>query len=224
MAFLDGKFGNPTLEKLKIFCYKTEERLNPHLDKFEAQFNPESLSTKFTTKYDKPQGIGQSGQALTYINNPPMEMKLKLVFDNILDKEDIAYTVRRFLDITWKPFNNTHEPNYLKLIFGKITFPCRLGSVDIKYTRFGRTGVPTAAELDIVLLGDDEDKRRILKDNFSSPDLTHLRIVRSGDTLPLLCQDIYGDSCYYPVVALANDLDDFRNLQPGTKLYFPPLT
>ncbi|MEI7869478.1 MAG: hypothetical protein WCI11_16440 [Candidatus Methylumidiphilus sp.] len=224
MAFLDGKFGNHNLTKLKISSYTNIERTADPLF-FEAQFNPESLSTKFTTKYDKPQGIGESGKVLTYINNPPMEMKLKLVLDNIFDKDkDIKNRVEDFLKNTWVPHSDPHQPRYLKFEWAGINFPCRLGSVDIKYTRFGRTGVPTAAELDIVLLGDDEKNRRILKDNFSSPDLTHLRIVRSGDTLPLLCQDIYGDSCYYPVVALANDLDDFRNLQPGTKLYFPPLT
>ncbi|MCX7111505.1 MAG: hypothetical protein NTX45_15540 [Proteobacteria bacterium] len=220
MSYLDKIFGNNKLTKLKIVSYTDIERTKGG-KVVEAMFNPETLSHKFTTKWDKKPGIGQSGQALKYTFNPPMEMKLKLVLDKQTTiKEDLT----NFLNNTWKVEGKIHQPYYLTLKWGGIIFPCRLGSVDIKYTRFDRNGNPTAAELDIVLLGDDEDKRRILRENFSSPDLTHLRIVRNGDTLPLLCQDIYGDSCYYPVVALANDLDDFRNLQPGIKLYFPPLT
>ena len=59
--------------------------------------------------------------------------------------------------------------------------------------------------------------------DLKSPDLTHIRTVQSGDTLPLLAKAMYGSSRYYLVVAEANGLDDFRNLKPGTKLFFPPL-
>lgn len=225
MSYLDKIFGNNKPTKIKIKSYIDKERKIP-FDEFSAQFNPETLSQKFTTKYAKPQGIGKSGQELKYSNNPPEEMKLKLVIDNSYDSLDysIIDKVAFFLHLTWIPLAKAHQPGYLNVEYGALKFPCRLGSVDIKYTRFDRNGEPTAAELDIVLLGDDEEKRQSLINNFSSPDLTHLRIVRSGDTLPLLCQDIYGDSRYYPIVAQANNLDDFRNLQPGQNLYFPPLT
>ena len=54
------------------------------------------------------------------------------------------------------------------------------------------------------------------------PDLTHIRVVKEGDTLPSMANDIYGDFSYYLEVAKANNLQDFRNLIPGQKLYFPP--
>ncbi|HEU6454372.1 MAG TPA: peptidoglycan-binding protein, partial [Roseateles sp.] len=56
-----------------------------------------------------------------------------------------------------------------------------------------------------------------------SPDLTHKRVVKAGDRLPLLCNEIYGTPHLYLQVAAANGLDDFRNLAPGTQLFFPPL-
>ena len=57
----------------------------------------------------------------------------------------------------------------------------------------------------------------------SSPDLTHSRVVRSGDSLPLLCKEVYGSALHYLDVARANRLDDFRDLEPGQVLAFPPL-
>jgi nucleoid-associated protein YgaU len=57
----------------------------------------------------------------------------------------------------------------------------------------------------------------------SSPDLTHSRIVKAGDTLPLLSKEIYGTANHYLWIAQQNQLDDFRNLMPGQRLFFPPL-
>jgi hypothetical protein len=47
--------------------------------------------------------------------------------------------------------------------------------------------------------------------------------VVAGDTLPLLCFQIYQESKYYVEVARINRLDDFRNLEPGRQILFPPL-
>ena len=59
--------------------------------------------------------------------------------------------------------------------------------------------------------------------NPTSPDLTHLRDVKDGDTLPLLVYDIYGDGKFYLEVARVNKLVNFRSLRSATRLSFPPL-
>ena len=79
------------------------------------------------------------------------------------------------------------------------------------------------AELDINLIADEDVKKRVKKENKNSPDLTHARIVKSGDSLPLLTKEVYGVPDYYLRVAQANNLDDFRNLTVGQELLFPPL-
>ena len=63
-----------------------------------------------------------------------------------------------------------------------------------------------------------------LEANMSSPDLSHAVVVTEGDTLPLLCHRIYGDSRYYVDVARFNGLHAFRALKPGLTLRFPPLS
>jgi phage tail protein X len=60
-------------------------------------------------------------------------------------------------------------------------------------------------------------------ENKQSPDLTHIRTVIEGDTLPLLCYREYGDSKYYYQVAQVNGLTDFKKLPAGMKLAFPPI-
>ena len=71
---------------------------------------------------------------------------------------------------------------------------------------------------------EDKSAEKIFREaGKESPDVTHVRLVKSGDTLPLLCLEIYGSSAYYLRVAADNGLDDFRNLVPGQRLYFAPL-
>lgn len=106
---------------------------------------------------------------------------------------------------------------------GGLIFSCRLSSVNVTYTSFNRDGSPMRAELDVVLFSDQDVKSRMAKENKHSPDLTHQRTVRSGDTLPLLSKEVYGTSAHYLRVAQVNNLDNFRSLTPGQVLSFPPL-
>jgi nucleoid-associated protein YgaU len=48
-------------------------------------------------------------------------------------------------------------------------------------------------------------------------------MVKAGDDLPSLCSQVYGDPLLYLQVAEANGLDNFRELAPGTRIFFPPL-
>jgi nucleoid-associated protein YgaU len=91
------------------------------------------------------------------------------------------------------------------------------------YTLFKPSGAPLRAKVDLSFVGAMSKRETELVSNLSSPDLTHLVEVRDGDTLPLLCNRIYGDPGYYLEVARFNQLTDFRNLRPGWKLHFPPL-
>jgi nucleoid-associated protein YgaU len=68
-----------------------------------------------------------------------------------------------------------------------------------------------------------DDPTRVATAQDQSPDLTHVRLLRAGDSLPLLCHRIYGDAARCVQVAQANGLDSFRELEPGTRVVFPPL-
>jgi nucleoid-associated protein YgaU len=48
-------------------------------------------------------------------------------------------------------------------------------------------------------------------------------MVKAGDTLPLMTEEIYGDDKYYLEVARINNITSFRQLQPGTEIFFPPI-
>ncbi|MFN6944065.1 MAG: LysM peptidoglycan-binding domain-containing protein, partial [Cytophagaceae bacterium] len=116
-----------------------------------------------------------------------------------------------------------HQPPCIKLTWGTMDFKCKLKSMNINYTLFKPDGSPLRAKINLSFVGTmDKESEEKLKST-SSPDLSHIRTVYEGDTLPLMCQKIYGDSSMYLKVAQVNNLVNFRNLEPGTEILFPPI-
>lgn len=223
------------LEKLKIIAYKDPGRSTTDVvgKPFEAMFNPESFNQKYEILYSNQQSTNSTGREATYTFSKPSELRLKLVLDGsgvtemgifqFGEQKKVSERVKDFLDLTFKMNGEIHQPNYLKVEWGTLIFSCRLESVDISYTSFNRDGTPLRAELDVSLISDIEVEKRLTEENKNSPDLTHSRVVKNEDTLPLLCKEIYGSSVHYLKVARVNNLDDFRNLSPGQEIFFPPL-
>lgn len=233
------------LAKLEVEAYKDPERktkvsLVPFASTFQAMYNPESFSLKYESEYQKAQAIGEGSHPARFIRSGPKVLELKLVIDGtgvgtlpLLDFDipplgDVASQVSKFVDLCFVRNGEIHEPAYLRVMWGSgplgAGFDCRLKSATVKYTSFDRDGAPLRAELDVSFVEDLDPPKLAAQTRLSSPDLTHRRVVKAGDTLPLLCAEIYGSSKHYLRVAEINALDDFRVLVPGTELRFPPLT
>jgi hypothetical protein len=221
------------LEKLKIKAFKDVARRQPFGVPFEAMFNPASFSQSYAITWGSKQGIGSSGSQLSYARSKPRALELTLVLDGTgvetmgilaLTRKSVKDRVKTFLDVAFRYNGDIHEPNFLLVEWGSLILTCRLSKVDITYTAFERDGTPLRAELAVTLISDKEAKALAREEGKTSPDLTHSRVVRSGDTLPLMTKDIYGSSDSYLDVARFNQLDDFRNLVPGQQILFPPLT
>jgi len=84
----------------------------------------------------------------------------------------------------------------------------------------GPSGEPLRAKVDLAFVGTMGTKEEALTANRSSPNLTHVVLVKAGDSLPLLCHRIYGDSAYYAAVARYNRIANFRVIRPGPKIVF----
>ena len=104
-----------------------------------------------------------------------------------------------------------------------LLFKGRLESLTLNYTLFRPNGMPLRARANASFVGFTDELLLHSKIKKNSPDLTHVITVQAGDTLPLLCNRIYGRSDYYSQVAEVNGLTAFRDLRPGTQLVFPPL-
>jgi hypothetical protein len=192
--------------------------------------NPESYAHDYKLKFaDSAQGQGTSGQQLKFEMIMPQEMTFEFLFDNtgIIDgrpRLDISQDLADFKDLMIGFHGETHQPYYVKLAWGtNAVFIGRANEFSINYKLFSPNGNPLRAIVKVKLLSSVEEQKRANEENRKSPDLTHIRVVKAGDTLPLLCTRIYGEPRYYLQVAAVNGLGNFRELEPGKELVFPPL-
>lgn len=217
------------LEKLKILAYKDSAR-REKAGVFEVMFNPDSYSFSYTNQYDTSTPLAHQGSNARYTLSLSQQLHVKILLDGTgvngyaANKPvDVPAKVKAFMELTAKVSEETGQPLSLILQWGDIFFRCKLASLDINYTLFNNSGVPLRAELDTRFIEDNGDEENRKENNRITADQTNSRIVVAGDQLPLLCEQIYGSQLYYMAVARANKLQDFRNLQPGQEIVFPPI-
>jgi len=222
------------LEKMLILAFESSEDAErgsrtEAKQTFEALINPESYTLEYKVKTADAQGQGTSGAEIKFEYTLPEELTFEFLFDNtgIIDgkpnPDGVTDDVNSFRDMLTSYQGNSHEPYHLKLVWGSLVFKGRAIELSITHKLFNPDGQPIRTVAKVKFKKSVEDKKRAAKENKSSPDLTQVRKVQKGDTLPLLCDLIYGDPQYYPEVAKINALDNFRTLVPGTDLVFPPL-
>lgn len=225
------------LQKLTILGFSDIKR-TAKTGKFEVMYNPTSFSMSHQNVFEDLQGINTFGRQARYSYARSESLEIDLVIDGSGVSEfalvsavsggakTVTEQIDAFLKLCFHMHGEPHQPYFLRLEWGDgalKSFDCRLDKVDIKYVSFARSGAPLRAELSVTFVADVDDAKQASAVSKSSPDLSHVRVVRSGDTLPLLCQEIYGAPTHYIRVARFNGLNHFRDLTPGQTLLFPPL-
>lgn len=215
-----------TLEKLVILAYKTPDYSGSSIGRFESCVNPNEITLSYEMEYDAAQGSGTTNSRMNFKKQKPGDMALTFFIDgtgangNLVD---VQQKVEEFQTVTG--YNgDIHRPNYLKVNWGTLQIKrCVLKSASIAYKLFRSSGVPLRAVITANFTDNSDDQTRVAIAQDQSPDLTHVRIIKAGDNLPALCNAVYGNPRLYLRVAEANGLDDFRNIQAGSRIFFPPL-
>ena len=215
-----------TLEKLLIQAHEQPDYSDAAVGEFSAYVNPKEITLSYEMEYDSAQGAGTTNSRMEFKKVKPGDMSLTLFLDGTGangTRLDIQDKISEFQTVTG--YNgNIHRPNYLKVVWGMLQVKrCVLKSASIAYKLFRPDGIPLRAVITANFTDNSDDQTRVAIAQDQSPDLTHMRRIKAGDTLPKLCYDIYGDPSYYLAVAEANQLDHFRELQPGSRIVFPPL-
>jgi len=232
------------LQKLIIRCFKDEKYSEeiPEL-KYTALLNPEKYTQLYKTEYKREQASGNSATDPKFTCSLPADLDLELLFDRtgvIIhygddpegSSDDTVYKdqgngiiddIENFKKAVFDYNGDEHKPNYLMISWGSLLFKGILTELSIDFKLFKPDGTPLRATARVKFISHVEAEKRAAGENNQSPDLTHVRLVKDGDTLPLMTFKIYGDSKYYLEVAKANNLSNFRKLVPGQEIIFPPI-
>ncbi|BDD09408.1 peptidoglycan-binding protein [Fulvitalea axinellae] len=216
------------LQKLLIKGY-SDYKYSDEAGRIELMINPSKMSRNASIRYKHPETYGPLGsKSDEFYRLGPENLSFETLLDDtgaIADKsgKTLDQKISLMRDTLFKVNSKTHQPSFSKLIWGSFEFRGRLEKMDIDYTMFKPDGTPLRAKINFAFLGYINTQQEANEQGLNSPDLTHRVTVKPGDNLPLMCAQIYEDSSYYIKVAAFNGLTDFRNISPGTELFFPPL-
>lgn len=213
------------LEKLLIKAYAEADYSGEPVAEFKVDFNPKEYGQVYDVEYQRQQGEGTTGSPLIFRKVKPQEYKFNLMFDGTGTsgpKVDVYDRIQEFFRVVGYD-GEIHRPRYLKLLWGKLESKSVLLKADITYKLFYSDGRPLRAVMDATFSENIDDSTRAAEANDQSPDLMRRVTVKDGDTLPLLCYRTYGDQSLYLQVAEVNGLNNFRSLQVGQQLVFPPI-
>lgn len=226
------------MKRLQIIrCSMEPKKITPKsgpANTFEATINPESYTHNYSIQYTGTKGasdaaLNTSAPVPKYSMADPEKVGFSLVIDGtgVVDasKEPVADQIDKLRSIVYDYDGDEHEPTAVKIVWGEglKEFFGRLTDMAVEYTLFHPDGAPLRAKIKLNFIEARTAAQEALEAKRRSPDLTHVVHVKSGDTLPVLCQQIYKDPGKYLEIAAHNDLDNFRDLEPGTLLRFPPM-
>ena len=226
------------LEKLKLYAFSDpafskKQQDVPH--PYEVAINPEKYTLSYKADYGEKNASGTGGGGVKYNKSLPENLDLEFLFDRSgvfenspvlkgADKEKgIVDDIDLFKKVTFDYNGKIHKPNYVRVLWGSLFFESVVTEFNVEYKLFNSSGKPIRAIVKINFKQFVAEEKKAAEDGRSSPDLTHYRLVKDGDRLPLMTHDIYGDSKYYLEVARVNGLTNFRKLVPGQKITFPPI-
>jgi LysM repeat protein len=198
----------------------------PPARQFEAYVNPSEITYSYEGEYAAQSGVGTTSSRMEFKRMKPGDLSLSFFIDGtgangreVHVQEEIA----KFQAVAGYS-GQIHRPHYLEVAYGKVPpRRCVLKSASIAYKLFRSDGIPLRAVISATFTENSDDTTRVATAQDKSADLTHVRLVKAGDTLPGLCETIYGEPRMYLEVARANGLDNFRALPAGLRLRFPPL-
>ena len=207
------------------------------------QFNPEELSYSYSIESpDSNNAAGESSPSPVNRDLPSSDFEVSTLVDasGVVPYQDLNLDpagdgVMPFIEKLKKNvyyyIDDTHAPPYVKITWGKVTestdartcykaFHGRLKELKIVFNMFSMSGVPIRAKIDMTFEWVEDPTNR---PTGQSPDLTHFIEIEHGDNLPALCNRIYKDPSFFMQVAKVNNLSSVYELEPGSRLIFPPL-
>lgn len=217
------------LEKLQIQAFSDAACTKATSNAIKAFINPEGYSRDCTITYKDVELIGDSGNTQAFVGMGDDTLTLNnLIVDgtgivSLGNYQNVDAYIKAFTDVVYKFNGSMHQANFLMVTWGNLKYTGVCKSFKVRYTMFKPDGSALRAFIDVVIGSSIDLKTKSKLAVKESPDLTHYRTVKAGDTLPLMTYRIYGDSAYYLQVAQINNLKSIFAIKPGDKIYFPPL-
>jgi len=216
------------ITKLKFTSYKDSNfKDDEEVSSYTVMINPESFKRSLGISHDNTQAKDGAPSEGNLNKISPERFSFDFIIDGtgvaVDKKESVKTNIERFLSVVYDYNSASHSLPFVMIEYCGLVMRCVLKSLDISYTLFDPDSTPLRAKISCSfasVISHEKDAK--IKDK-QSPDITHKRIMQEGDTLVAMANRIYNSDLYYIDVAEKNNLNNFRRINSGTEIYFPPL-
>lgn len=209
------------LEKLKMKNEDTGEE-------FAVLFNPSEYSIDAAAKWKEQEKRGQQPE-LQYTGGERKKLAMELFFDTYEQQTDVRqFTVKVGSLLVFN--KEKHRPPKVTLSWGReapggpfadFPFTGVLESFKQQFTLFMSDGTPVRAKVSVSFLQFSLTEEELKKNEAHSADKTKVYLCKQGDTVSGIAGLFYKDPTQWRYIADANDIEDPRDLVPGTALTIP---
>lgn len=185
-------------------------------------FNPTDLSLDRGSHFAAMPVPGLAMPILQYIRGESDVLNLELFLDKTDQGRDIdadIATLESFIKIN----SALHAPPVVDFAWGTFAFTGVITSLRERMTLFSEDGRRLRARLSLSLKSYSSAEVQLRELKLSSPDRSHTRVLREGETLAHIANEVYGDPRMWRPIALANGIERPRFVEPGTPLWIPAL-
>lgn len=223
--------GSPkSVVPFKIFGHKSDPTTPQATGgkEFKASINPAMISHTRNLSFNNENTANSTAKDVRQYQGYEQDtLDVQLIFDESKFESDDERTVEQLVkdlkSVVYDYEGSIHKPHYLTINWGNYGFKGHLQQLSISYNLFKIDGTPVRADISMSFVGHEDFEAAVRSANNQSPDMSHVNLIREGDALPLICDEIYDDMKYYVQIAELNGLTNFRNLKVGDNILFPPL-
>jgi nucleoid-associated protein YgaU len=200
------------LEKATITNLQTGECVS-------VMFNPEEYSLDLGNTFAEIAIPGLKTPPIQYVRGNIQNLKMELFFDTFEKKSDVRNEIRKITSLLKKDVK-TQAPPILLFSWGRLNFKCVLESAGQRFIMFMQDGTPVRAKLSVSFKEYEAVDIEIKYGLFISPPT--VRNIIEGENLSAIASEVLGDPSAWREIAVLNDIDNPRKLEPGKTLIIPP--
>jgi hypothetical protein len=184
-----------------------------------VMFNPAEYSLDLGNSFAEIAVPGLATPPLQYVRGNGSTLKMELFFDSFEQRSDVRLNTRRVTALL-NSDPTTKAPPILLFAWGGLNYQCVLESVGQRFTMFLEDGTPVRATLTVSLKEYRPAEIDIRRGLFLAPPT--VRNIVAGETLSQIAGETLGDPEAWREIAEANNIENPRQLTPGTTLVIPP--
>lgn len=186
--------------------------------------NPTDLSVDRGSHYASMPVPGLPMPILQYTRGESDQLHLGLFLDQTDNGTDIDIeTDLANLEAFFKIDSSLHAPPVVEFAWAQFSFTGVITSAREKMTLFSEDGRRLRARLSLSFKSYKSAQVQLRELKLSSPDRTHTRVLREGETLAHIAYQVYGDPRMWRPIALANNIARPRFIEPRTPLVIPAM-